>query len=164
MKSASLVITTLLTSLHDTTTEDLNKGFKFATGRSDSIAKSTERILEKVEQVLQTLADSPQVIALITVSILVLVATVINLLIGIQNIKMAKALKVDNQQNTKKILEKFTEKWTEAEKLIRGQPPVEEIPSPIEAPVQVPNPKLTITVQGSGYNREDLQERAIILN
>ena len=97
-----------------------NKGFNFATGRLDNIAKSTERILEKVEKVQETLADSPQVIALITMSILVLVATVINLLIGIQNLKKAKALKVDNQQNTKKILEKFTEKWTEAEKMIRG--------------------------------------------
>ena len=120
LRSVSLVITTLLTSLHDTTTEDLNKGFNFATGRLDNIAKSTERILEKVEKVLETLADSPQVIALITMSILVLVATIINLLIGIQNLKKAKALKVDNQQNTKKILEKFTEKWTEAEKMIRG--------------------------------------------
>ena len=34
--------------------------------------------------------------------------------------------------------------------MIRRQPPVEEIPSPMEAPVQVPNPKLTITLQGSG--------------
>ena len=53
-------------------------------------------------------------------STLVLVATIINLLIGIQNLKKTKALKIDNQQNTKKILEKFTEKWTEAEKMIRG--------------------------------------------
>ena len=90
-------------------------------------------------------------------------ATVINLLIGVQNIKMAKALKFENQQNTEEILEKFTEKWTEAEKLIKRQPQVEEMPSPIEAPVQVPNPKLTITVQGSGYNREDRQERAIFI-
>ena len=120
LKSVSLVITTLLTSLHDTTTDYLNKGFKIATGRLDKIAKSTERILGKVEEVLETLADSPQVIALITMSTLVLVATIINLLIGIQNLKKAKALKVDNQQNTKKILEKFTEKWTEAEKMIRG--------------------------------------------
>ena len=163
LKSVSLVVTTLLTSLHDTTTENLNKGFKVATDKLDSLAKTTERILEKVEQVLETLADSPQVIALITVSILVLVATVINLLIGIQNIKMAKALKFENQQNTEEILEKFTEKWTEAEKLIKRQPQVEEMPSPIEAPVQVPSPKLTITVQGSGYNREDRQEWAIFL-
>ncbi len=73
-------------------------------------------------------------------------------------------MKVDNQQNMKKILVKFTEKWTDAEKMIRGQTSVEEIPSSMKAPVQVPNPKHTITLQGSGYNREDLQERVIILN
>ena len=120
LKSVILVINTLLTSLHDTITEDLNKGFKFASSRLDNIAKSTERILEKLEKVQETLADSPQVIALITMSTLVLVATIINLLIGIQNLKKTKALKIDNQQNTQKILEKFTEKWTESEKMIRG--------------------------------------------
>ena len=51
LKSVSLVVTTLLTSLHDTTTENLNKGFKVATDNLDSLAKTTERILEKVEQV-----------------------------------------------------------------------------------------------------------------
>ena len=125
MKSVGLVITTLLTSLHDNTTEYLNKGFKFATGRLDNIAKSTKRIPGKVEEVLKTLADSPQVIALITMSILVLVATVINSLIGIKILKKANAYKADNQQNTKEILEKFIENWTNAEKMIRGQPPVE---------------------------------------
>ena len=107
LKSVSLVITTLLTSLHDTTTDDLNKGFKIATGRLDKITKSTERILGKVEEVLDTLADSPQVIALITMSMLILVATVINSLIGIKILKEAKACKADNQQNTKEILEKI---------------------------------------------------------
>ena len=67
LKSVSLVVTTLLTSLHDTTTENLSKGFKVATDNLDRLAKNTERILEKVEQVLDILADSPQVIALITV-------------------------------------------------------------------------------------------------
>ena len=47
LKSVSLVVTTLLTSLHDTTTENLNKGFKVATDKLDSLAKTTERILEK---------------------------------------------------------------------------------------------------------------------
>ena len=135
LKSVSLVIITLLTSLHDTTTENISKGFKVATDNLDRLAKATERILEKVEQELETLADSPQVIALITMSMLVLVATVINSLIGIKILKEAKACKANNQQNTKEILEKFIEKWTDAEKIIRGQPPLEEISSPIEAPV-----------------------------
>ena len=58
----SLVVTTLLTSLHDATTENLNKGFKVATDNLDKLANTTERMMEKVEQTLETLADSPQVI------------------------------------------------------------------------------------------------------
>ena len=164
LKSVSLVVTTLLTSLHDTTTENLNKGFKVATDNLDKLANTTERIMGKVEQILEILADSPQVIVLITVSIIVSVATVINLLIGMQNMKLAKALKFENKQNTEEILQKFTEKWNKAEKLIRGQPQEEEVPIPNEAPVQVPSPMLTVTVQGPGFARENWHERGIYLN
>ena len=66
-----------------------------------------------MEEVLDTLANSPQVIALITMSMLVLVAVVINSLIGIKILKKDKACKVDYQQNTQEILEKFIEKWTD---------------------------------------------------
>ena len=117
-----------------------------------------------MEQILEILADSPQVITLTTVSIIVLVATVINLLIGMQNMKLAKALKFENKQNAEEILQKFTEKWTEAEKLVRGQPQEEEVPIPDKAPVPVPSPMLTVTVQGPGYARENRQERGIYLN
>ena len=159
LKSVSVVITTLLTSLHDTTTENLNKGFKVATDNLDRIAKATERVLEKVEQILEILDKSPQVIVVIAVAIIVLAASVINLLIGMQNIKMAKALKIENEQNKKKILEKFTENWNKAENLIRGQPQQEAVPVPKE--VAVPNPLLQLTVQGQGYSRESWQERGI---
>ena len=99
LKSVSLVVTTLLTSLHDTTTENLNKGFKVATDNLDKLANTTERIMERVEQILEILADSPQVITLITVLIIVLMAIVINLLIGMQNMKLAKTLKFDSKKN-----------------------------------------------------------------
>ena len=153
LKSVSLVVTTLLTSLHDTTTENLNKGFKVATDNLDKLANTTERIMEKVEQILETLADSPQVIVLITVAIIVSAASVINLLIGMQNMKLAKALKIENKQNKKLILEKFNENWNKAENLIRGQPQREEVPIPKE--VLVPNQLLKLTVQGQGYTREN---------
>ena len=97
LKLVSLIITTLLTSLHDTTTENLSKGFKAAIDNLDTLAKATERILEKVEQLLEILANSPQVIVVITVAIIVLAASVINLLIGMQNMMMAKALKIENK-------------------------------------------------------------------
>ena len=98
LKSVSLVVTTLLTSLHDTTTENLNKGFKVATDNLDKLANTTERMMGKVEQILEILADSPQVIVLITMSIIVSVATVINLIIGMQNMKLTKALKIENTE------------------------------------------------------------------
>ena len=144
LKSVSLVITTLLTSLHDTTTENLNKGFKVATDNLDKITKATERVLEKVEQILEILDNSPQVIVIIIVAIIVLAASVINLLIGMQNMKMAKALKIENEQNKIKILKKFNENWNKAENLIRGQPQQEAVPVPKE--LAVPNQLLKLTV------------------
>ena len=120
LKSVSLVVTTLLTSLHNTTKENLNKGFKFATDNLDKLANTTERIMEKVEQILEILADSPHVIMLITVAIIVSAASVINLLIGMQNMKLAKAQKIENEQNKGLILEKFNKNWYKAENLIRG--------------------------------------------
>ena len=56
LKSVGLVVTTLLTSLHDTTTENLNKGFKVVTDNLDKLANTTERIIERVEQILEILA------------------------------------------------------------------------------------------------------------
>ena len=41
LKSVNLVITTLLTSLHDTTMDDMNKGFKIAVGYFEKITNST---------------------------------------------------------------------------------------------------------------------------
>ena len=161
LKSVSLVVTTLLTSLHDTTTENLNKGFKVATDNLDKLANTTERIMEKVEQIIETLVDSPQVIVLTTVAMIIAVASVINLLIGMQNMKLAKALKFENKQYTELILEKFDENWNKAENLIRGQPQREEVPVPKE--VSVNNQLLKLTVQGQGYARENRQERGIPL-
>ena len=49
LQSVSLVVTTLLMSLYDATTENLNKELKVAVYSLEKIANSTERILEKVE-------------------------------------------------------------------------------------------------------------------
>ena len=100
LKSVSVVVTTLLTSLHDTTTENLNKGFKVATDSLGKLANTSERIMERVEQILKILADSPQFIVLIIMSVIVSIASVINLLIGMQNMKLFKTLKIENKQNT----------------------------------------------------------------
>ena len=105
--------------------------------------------MEKVEQKLEILDDSPQVIVVMAAAIIMLTASVINLLIGIQNMKMAKALKDDNKENKKEILKEFVENWSKAENLIRGQPRQETMP--ISREVAVPSPLLQVTVRGQGH-------------
>ena len=121
LKSVSLVVTTLLTSLHDTTTENLNKGFKVATDSLGKVANTTERIMERVEQILEILADSPQVIVLITMSVMVSIASVLGVLIGMHIMKLTKTLKTENKENAKQIMKLFSERWDRAEALFKDQ-------------------------------------------
>ena len=51
----------------------------------------------------------------ITVAKRVLTASVLNLLIEMQNMKMAKALKIENEQNKLLFLKKFNGNWNKAE-------------------------------------------------
>ena len=111
LQSVSLVVTTLLTSLHDTTTENLNKGFKVTVDSLGKIANFTERILKKVEQILETLADSPQVIVLIIVSGMVLIASILGVLIGMHIIKLIKTMKTESKDNNELIMKLFSERW-----------------------------------------------------
>merc|ERR1712112_67036 len=46
LKSVSLMVTSLMTSLHDTTITDLNHGFKEASQNFKTITESTKRILD----------------------------------------------------------------------------------------------------------------------
>ena len=52
-------------------------------------------------------------------SVIVSIVSVIKFLIGMQNIKLSKTLKIENKQNTKQIMQRFTERWDQAEKLIK---------------------------------------------
>ena len=75
--------------------------------------------------------------------------------------KLAKALKIENKQNTEQILQQFTERWNKAEKLIRGQPQEDKVPIPKEA--LAPSPMLTLTLQGPGLSRENQHARGLYL-
>ena len=99
--------------------------------------------MERVEQILEILADSPQIIVLITMSAIVLIASVINLLIGMHIMKLTKTLKIENKQNTEQIMQHFTERWDRADKLIKGQPQENEVPIPNK--VTVPSLVLMLT-------------------
>ena len=111
LQSVSLVVTTLLSSLHDTTTENLNQGFKVAVDSLEKITNSTERILKKVNKILENLADSPQVIVLIAVSGMVLIASILGILIGIHIIKLINTMKSESRDNAKLVRELFSERW-----------------------------------------------------
>ena len=78
-----------------------------------------------------------------------------------QNMKLTKTLKIENKQNTEQILQRFTERWDKAEKLIRGQSQENEVPIPKEAPA--PNPVLTFTVESSGFSRDNSHGRSLCL-
>ena len=121
LKSVSLVVTTLLTSLHDTTTENLNRGFKVAIDSLEKITNYTEKILRKVDQILENLADRSQIIVLIVVSGMVSIASVLRVLLGLRIIKLIKAMRNENRENTKVIKELFSERRDRAEAKFRNQ-------------------------------------------
>ena len=100
----------MLTSLHDTTTENLNKGFEVATDSLEKITNSTEKILRKVDKILENLADSPQIIVLIVVSGMVSIASVFGILLGLRIIKLIKEMRNESRDNTKIIKDLFSER------------------------------------------------------
>ena len=55
LKSVSLVITSLLTSIHDTSMNGLNKGFKITTGKFEKIINSSEKFLRSTDRNLEIL-------------------------------------------------------------------------------------------------------------
>ena len=159
LKSVSLVVTTLLTSLHDTTTENLNKGFKVATDSLGKVSNTTERIMEKVEQILEILADSPQVIVLITMSVMVSIASVLSVLIGVHIMKLTKTLRTENKKNAEQIMQLFSERWDRAEALFKDQARKNNVLKPIEP--QATSGVLTLIVESTGLTRDNLHGRSI---
>ena len=154
-------MTTLLTSLYDTTTENLNKGLKVVLDSLGKIANSTERIMEKVEQILKTLADSLQVIVLITMSVMVSIASMLGVLIGMHIMKLTKTLKTENKENAEKIMKLFSERWDRAEALFKDQACENNIPKPRET--QATGGVVTFTVESICLSRDNMQGRSLRL-
>ena len=55
LKSVSLVVTSLLTSLHDTSMDGMNKGFKIASDKFEKVINSSEKILRSADRILEIL-------------------------------------------------------------------------------------------------------------
>ena len=101
LKSISLIITTLLTSIHDTTTEGMNQGFKIAVERFEKITNCTDKILEKVDKILGLLLSSPQNIITITIASIISVSSVLGLILITHIIRLIKTLRHEEENNVK---------------------------------------------------------------
>ena len=70
LKSVSLMLTSLMTSLHDTTIADLNLGFKKASDQFNNIQKATGKILNytiynpEIDQIIDILKDTTVIVEL----------------------------------------------------------------------------------------------------
>ena len=119
LQSVSLMVTMLLTSLHDTTTENLNKGFKVATDSLEKITNSTEKILRKIDIMLEKLSDSPQFIILIVVASIILIGLIFGIVLELRITKLIKEMRNEIRDNTKIIKDLFSERWDRAEAMFK---------------------------------------------
>ena len=103
-----MVITTLLTSLHDTTTENLNRGFKVAVESLETIADSSEKILKKVDTILGILSDDTQSILLMVATSVILIGLIIGILLELRINKLIKEMRTEIRNNTQEIKDLFS--------------------------------------------------------
>ena len=122
LKSLSLVITTLLTSLHDTATEGMNQGFKIAIENFERITIITNKILEKIDQILGILLNSPQGIITIAIASIISVSSMLGLILATHIIILIKALRQGEEDNTK-VINDLCERWDIMQPMVRNQVP-----------------------------------------
>ena len=159
LQSVSLVVTLMLTSLHDTTTENLNKGFKVATDSLEKITNSTEKILRKVDTILENLADSPQFIILIVVASIILIGLIFGIVLELCITKLIKEMRNEIRDNTKIIKDLFSERWDRAEAMFKNQ--AREINIQRAREPQPTSEVLTFTLNGPSLNHDNLHGRNI---
>ena len=136
LKSVSLVITTLLTSLHDTATERMNQGFKIAVENFERITNSTKRILEKVDKILGLLLSSPQNIITITIASIISVSSVLGLILITHIIRLIKTLRREEENNVK-LIKDLCERWDKIETMVRNQTQENSLPRVKQQPTLV---------------------------
>ena len=112
LKSVSLVITTLLTSLHDTITEGMDQGFKIAIENFERITIVTNKILEKIVSIIS-------------------VSSVLGLILVTHIIILIKALKQEEVDYTK-VIKDLCKRWDIMETMVRNQFPENRLTRAVE--------------------------------
>ena len=161
MQSVSLVITTLLTSLLDTTTENMNKGFKVAAESLETVADSSERILRKIDAILNILSDDTQSILLVVATSMLLIELISGILLNLRINKLVKEMRTEVRNNTQEIKDLFSERWDRAEILFTSQSHNVNIPRAKEP--QPTSEGVSITLHGVNLNTDNLYGRRIAL-
>ena len=121
LKSVSLVITSLLTSLHDTSMEGMNNGFKIASDKFERIINSSGKILKSTEKILQILLEGHHNTIVIVGASTVAVLIILVLVLVIYMIKLAKQFKQRSEEADKGITEikELKSNWSNLEMEIK---------------------------------------------
>ena len=120
LKSVSLVVTSLLTSLHDTTIEGMNKGFKKATNDFEKIIGTSKKITVNTDKILETLLEGQHnVIVIIGAATMAVLA----LMVLAQIAWTMKIVRHFEERNIKTIeaIEGIQEKWANLETAFNNQ-------------------------------------------
>ena len=161
LQSVSLAITTLLTSLHDTTTENLNGGFKVAAESLETIADSSKSILKNIDTILKMLSDDTQSILLIVTTSITIIGLTSRILLELRINKLIKEMRTETRKNTQEIKDLFSERWDRAEALFTNQSHNINLPRAKEP--QHTNEGVTIMLNGTSQNTDNLYGRRIAL-
>ena len=120
LKSVSLVVTSLLTSLHDTTIEGMNKGFRKATHDFEKIIGTSEKITVNTDKILKTILEGQH-----NVIVIIGAATmaVLTLMVLAQIAWMMKIVRRFEERSIKTIeaIEEMQERWANLETAINNQ-------------------------------------------
>ena len=119
LKSVSQVVTSLLTSLHDTSMDGMNKGFKTASDRFEKIINSSEKILRSADKILEILLEGHHNIIVIVGAGTVVILVLLVLVQIIYMMKLAERFKEKNVESDEKIKE-LQESWSQLEAVLNN--------------------------------------------
>ena len=105
----------------------------------------TSKILEKMDQILEILLNSPQGIIAITIASIISVSSVLGLILATHIIMLIKALKQEEEDNTK-VIKELRKRWGMIENMVKNHVPENRLTRAVEVPLTVEVPK-TVEVQ-----------------
>ena len=113
------MVTSLLTSLHDTSMEGREKGFKITSDKFRKVINSSEKILKSADRILEILLEGHHNIIVIMGAGTVVILVVLVLVQITYMIKLSEYFKKKNVESDKKIKE-LKDSWSKLEAKIKS--------------------------------------------